>query len=141
MNLKMGSQTFINVQIPLLWGDRAVLQDLEGRISVIDLSGDTPNLEIVGDKPAPGIEFLPTVDGYQILSNGEAIYNYNPNEKILISISLGLPNCEIGINETRVGNSIFSNNMIIGFDIGIAVGKKGISLGGPVPPGLAELKI
>ena len=63
MNLKMGSQVFRNVQIPLLWGTRVVVQDEEGRLSVIDLAGDTAKIEILGDKPAPGVAFLPTIDG------------------------------------------------------------------------------
>jgi hypothetical protein len=96
MNLKMGSQTFIDVQIPLLWGSRAVLQDQLGRLSVINLSGGASRLEIVGDKPAPGIEFLPSIDGYEILSKGKPIYRYDPEEKTLSSIDLGLPDCQVG---------------------------------------------
>ncbi len=62
-------EQFENVEIPLLWGTRAVIQDHEGLISVVDLEGDTARLEIVGDKPAPGVEFVPTLEGFQILSN------------------------------------------------------------------------
>ena len=139
MNIEMGSQQFINVEIPLLWGTRAVIQDQEGHISVIDLSGDAARLEIVGDKPAPGVEFVPTLDGFEILLNGEAIYSYNPTEKKLISITLRLPDCQISPAETRIGTNVFSMNIVAGFPVGIAVSEKGIALGAPIPPGLAKL--
>jgi hypothetical protein len=141
MDLQMGSQTFIDVKIPLLWGSRAVLQDQQGRLSVIDLSGDTAKLEILGDKPAPGIEFLPSVDGFQILSDGKALYNYNPEEKTLTSIDLGLPDCQIGRWQIRVGSNVFSGSTAIGFGVGIAVREDGVAMGAPLPPGLAKLVI
>lgn len=139
MNLKMGSQTFINVKVPLLWGSRAVLQDQQDRLSVIDLSGDTAKLEILGDKPAPGIEFLPSVDGFKILSNGKALYNYNPEEKTLTSIDLGLPDCQIGRWQIRVGSNIFSGCTVVGAGVGIVVTEDGCAMGAPLPPGLAKL--
>jgi len=139
MNLKMGSQVFVNVQIPLLWGTRAVVQDEEGWLSVIDLAGDTAKLEILGDKPAPGVAFVPTIDGHTILSNDKQLYTYNPKEKTLTSISLGLPECQVKPWEIRVGSSVFSGNTIVGFGVGIAVQESGITMGGPLPPRLAKL--
>jgi hypothetical protein len=141
MNLKMGSQTFIDVQIPLLWGSRAVLQDQLGRLSVINLSGGASRLEIVGDKPAPGIEFLPSIDGYEILSKGKPIYRYDPEEKTLSSIDLGLPDCQVGRWQIRVGSNVFSGNTVIGSGVGIAVTEDGIAMGAPLPPGLAKLVV
>ena len=139
MNLKMGSQVFINVQIPLLWGTRAVVQDEADRLSVIDLAGDASKLEILGDKPAPGVAFLPTIDGYTILSNEKQLYTYNSKEKTLTSINLGLPECQIKPWEIRVGSNVFSGNTIKGFGVGIAVRESGIAIGSPLPPGLAKL--
>lgn len=139
MNLTIGSQTFINVQIPILWGTRAVLQDKESRLSVIDLSGTIPKLEVLGDKPAPGVEFLPTIDGFNILMNGEGLYSYNPDEKVLTDISLGLPDCQIGRSQIRVGSNTFSANTIVGAGVGILVTKDHISLGAPLPSELAGL--
>lgn len=52
MNMRMGSHTYIDVQIPLLWGTRAVVQDRLGRVSVFDLSGDSAVVEILEDEPA-----------------------------------------------------------------------------------------
>ena len=141
MNLKMGSQVFHDVQVPLLWGSRAVLQDNQGRLSLIDLGGDKAKLEIVGDKPAPGIEFTPVSNGFKIFNKGNAIYIYYPEEKRLISIDLELPECQLSEWEIRVGSNVFSGNVIAGFGVGIAVTKDGISMGAPLPPNLAKLVI
>jgi hypothetical protein len=141
MNLKMGSQVFVNVKIPLLWGTRAVVQDESGRLSVIDLAGDTAKLEILGDKPAPGAAFLPTIDGYTILSDDKQLYTYNPKEKTLIGIDLGLPECQIKPWEIRVGSNVFSGSTIAGFGVGVAVQENGISIGSRLPPGLTKLVV
>jgi len=141
MNLKMGSQTFINVRVPVLWGTRAIIQDQQGRLSVIDLGGDTARLEILGDKPAPGVEFVPGIDGFRIFGNGKELYRYDPAKKTLSSIGLGLPECEIGRWQIRVGSNIFSGNTIAGFDVGIAIKEDGIAVGAPLPSGLARLVV
>lgn len=137
----MGSQIFQDVQIPMLWGSRAVLQDKQGRLSLVDLSGKTAKLEIVGDKPAPRIEFVPVIEGFKILDNGNPLYIYYPEEKRLSSIDLELPECQIAQWEIRVGKSVFSSNVFAGFGVGIAVRKDGIAIGGPLPPNLAKLVI
>ena len=49
MNLRMGRQVLMNVQIPLLWGERAIIQDKRNRISIIDLSGDKARIEVLAD--------------------------------------------------------------------------------------------
>src|SRR5712692_9899225 len=105
MNLRMGGQYFKDVQIPLLWGTRAVLQDKQGRLSVIDLSSDTASLEILADEPAAGVAFAPRVDGYVILADGRELYAYNPQERLLSSISLELPECQILPRGIRVGTN------------------------------------
>jgi len=141
MNIRMGGQTFNDVQIPLLWGSRAIIQDKQGYLSVINLSGDTAKLEIVGDKPAPDVEFKPIIEGFEILDSGNSIYSYNPKEKLLSSINLELPDCQISQWEIRVGTNVFSGNVVTGFGVGIAVMKDGISMGAPLPPNLAKLVI
>ncbi len=141
MNLKMGSQRFVNVQIPLLWGTRAVVQDESGRLSVIDLTGDTAKLEILGDKPAPGVTFLPTIDGYTILYDDKQLYMYNPKEKTLTGIDLGLPECQIKPWEIRIGSNVFSGNIIAGSGVGIVVRESGMAMGAPLPSGLAKLVV
>lgn len=141
MNIQMGGQIFANVQIPLLWGSRAVIQDTKGRLSIIELSGSKARLEIVGDKPAPRIEFRLVLEGYEILDQNSPIYIYSPNEKILMGRNLGLPDCQIGPNSIRVGTNIFSGNIVEGSGVGIVVTKTGVGMGAPIPKTLAELII
>lgn len=139
MNIRMGGQTFSNVQIPLLWGTRAVIQDTTGRLSIIELSGAKARPEIIGDKPAPGIEFRPVLEGYEILDQTHPLYTYSPSEKLLMGRNLGLPDCQIGPNAIRVGTNTFSGNIVEGSGVGIIVTKAGIGMGAPLPKALAEL--
>ena|SRR5437667_12907187 len=141
MNLHMGSQIFRDVQIPLLWGDRAIIQDKSGRLSVIDLSGENARPEIVADEPAPNIPYRPTVEGLIVLKDGKELYSYNSEEKQLTSISLGLPECQITSEQIRVGSSQFSGNVISGFGVGIVVTRRGIKMGAALPAGLAKLVV
>jgi len=142
MKLKMGSHIFDDVEIPLLWGTRAVLQDGQGRISVIDLSGDTARLEILGDKPGPGVEFAPTEEGVDIIEMGERVYSYNPKSRSLTGLGLNpLPECEIGKRRIRVGSNIFAGNVISGFGVGILVTENEVAVGAPLPPHLAKLVV
>ena len=141
MNLKMGSQIFSEVQIPLLWGNRAVIQDKKNRLSIIDLSGRKARIEILADFPARGVTFEPTFSGFRILENGVALYLYDPAQKRLESISLGLPICEVTPSGIRIGTNQFSNNYVQGYGVGIAVTPQGTSIGAPLPLGLAQLTV
>lgn len=141
MNFRIGSQSFVNVQIPLLWGQRAIIQDRKNRLSVIDLSEPRAKLEILGDEPAPGVTYEPSFSGFKILKNGLALYQYDPTEKRLESLSLGLPDCEVTSSAIRIGNNQFSGNSIVGFGVGLAVTPEGISVGAPLPSGLARLAV
>jgi hypothetical protein len=141
MNLRMGSQLFFDVTIPLLWGTRAVLQDRKGRLSVIDLSEPKARVEVLGDEPAPGIEYKLTADGFTVLGDAQSLYNYKATEKLLQAVSLRLPDCQITPAGTRIGRSYFSGNVISGYGVGIAVTDTGLSVGAPLPPGLARLVV
>lgn len=142
MNLQLGSQVFNNVEIPILWGTRAILQDAKRRMSVIDLGGSHAKIEILGDKPAPGVEFKPLSDDLvEILENGKSLYIFDSNRKCLQSITLDLPECEIRPNGTRIGGSFFQGNTITGAPVGIVVSATGIGIGASLPPGLAKLRI
>jgi len=137
----MGSQVFANVDVPLLWGSRAILEDKKGRVTVIDLSGDVAKIEILGDLPAPGVEFRPlSGDLVEILNVGKPLYSYAPATKTLRSVTLNLPECQLSESGTRVGTNRFSNNAIVGFGVGLAVSENGIAMGAPMPPGLAKLR-
>lgn len=141
MNLRMGSQVFTNVQIPLLWGERAIVQDSHDRLSVVDLSGESAHVEVLADEPAPGVDFRPLFDGVVILQNGVELYSYNPREKTLSSLSLLLPEVQISATGTRIGTNEFSGNVVSGSGVGIAVSKDGISFGAPLPAKLAKLTL
>lgn len=142
MNLQMGSQTYLDVKIPLLWGDRAVVQDGRGRLSIIDLSGESARVEILADEPAPGVAFRPMLGGGIVILEGDSeLYGYSPSEKLLTSISLGLPDCQIAPDATRIGTSTIAGNMISA-GVGIRVLKKGgLAIGAPVPSKLAKLAV
>ena len=137
MNIKIGANYFNNVSIPILWGERAILQDQEGRLSVVDLRSGNPRLEILGDTPAQDITYLPTEAGFEIREGEEAIYTYDPNEKILsVTSSGGLPDIQVSSTGIRVGTNHFLGNVVSGSAVGIAVSPSGVSLGAEIPPSL-----
>lgn len=142
MDLKMGSQEFQNVQIPLLWGKRAIVEDNQKRISIISLEGKEAKIEILGDKPAPNIEYeVIEENAYKIISDGDALYSYSPQTRTITGISIKLPECEIQDSGIRVGTNRFMGNTIQGFGVGIIVNESGFGMGGPLPEGLAKLKV
>jgi hypothetical protein len=141
MTLRMGSQLFLNVQIPLLWGERAIVQDKENRISILDLSGARARVEVLSDEPAPGVSFRPSAGGLVIMRDGAELYTYDSNEKAISSLSLGLPDVQISATGTRIGTNWFSGNVIAGSGVGFVVSKEGIAMGAPLPSELAKLTL
>lgn len=142
MRIKLGGSTFDNVQVPVLWGKRAILQDSFGRLSVIDLGQSTARIEVLGDKVAPGIRFSPTTDGFKVLTDdGQALYTYSPRDRRLTSESLGLPELQIKPSQIRIGTNTFQSNMVSGFGVGIVVDENGMGIGAPLPQGLAALVV
>jgi hypothetical protein len=103
------------------------------------LSGEAARVEILGDKPAPGVEFAPSLDGFQVLAGGDVLYNYNPTERILTGVRLPLPECQISPTRTRIGSNTFSSNTVTGFEVGIRVTEDGIAIGARLPSKLAAL--
>ncbi len=141
MKLNMGGQLFDNVEIPLLWGKRAVLEDKKGRISIISLEGKEAEIEVLGGKPAPNIQYELIEDGFKIIVDGQDLYSFDPNRRIITGLSLNLPECEIQKSGIRVGGSMFSGNIVVGFGVGIVVDERGIGMGAPLPEGLAKLVV
>lgn len=139
MNIQFGSQVFIGVQIPLLWGTRAVIGHPNGEISIIDLSGETARPEIVINAPWQGVEYAEMEDGFVIYSESKATYFYSPPRKIIRDLSGKLPECEIGKDRVRIGTNTISNSTIHGFQVGMGVTESGFFIGGPAPKGLAPL--
>jgi hypothetical protein len=139
--LEMGNQRFENVEIPLLWGKRAILEDKKGRISIISLEGAEAVIEILGNKPAPNIQYEPIEDGFKIIVDGQELYSFDPKRRTITGLSLKLPECEIQSTGIRVGSNMFSGNTVIGFGVGIVVDERGIGMGAPLPEGLAKLVV
>lgn len=140
MKLQIGGNRFENVTIPVLWGQRAIVQDRMGRLSVIDLGASKARLEIVGDEVAPGIKYGLKVNGFTVLTeSGKELYTFSPEGRLLVSVSLGLPELQVETNRLRIGSSTFESNMVSGSQVGFVVDAHGISIGAPLPPGLAPL--
>jgi hypothetical protein len=141
MNISMGSQVYRDVQIPLLWGERAIIVDKHGRLSIIDLSGERAHVEVLADEPAPGVSFRPGLDGFVILEGDLELYSYDSGEKTISDRGLGLPDVQISHSGTRVGTNWFAGNVLVGSGVGLSVSRDGISLATPLPPKLARLSI
>ena len=141
MNIKMSSQIFKDVEIPLLWGERAVMEDKEGKMYIIALDGEKAVVEVIANEPAPNIEYELIENGFKIILNGNDIYSFDPNKKIITSISLNLPECELNQSHTRIGSNIISGCSISGFGVGIVVDEQGMGIGAPLPEGLERLVI
>lgn len=140
MDFRFGTQTFSGVKIPLLWGERAILSHSSGALSVIDLGGESAFPEIVSDKPWNQIEYSEKEDGYVIYRNDVQSYFYSPTRKLFKDLSGSLPDCEITNKYTRIGTNKIGGGMVSGYGVGIGVSENGFFIGGPIPPGLAELK-
>lgn len=142
MNLNMGSQQFNNIEIPLLWGKRAVLEDKKGVISIILLEGANASIEVLGDKPAPNVQYELIEDGFKIIQDGKDLYSFDSKKHIITGISLNLPECEVKSNGIRIGTNMFSGNTVMGYGVGIFVDEQGgMGMGAPLPEGLAKLVI
>jgi hypothetical protein len=141
MNFRLGSQNFSGVQIPLLWGTRAVLSHPTGALSVIDIGGESAFPEIVSDEPWKQVEYTEKEDGFVIYRGDKQAYFYSPSRKLFRDMMGALPECEISNNHIKIGTNKISGGMISGFGVGIGVSESGFFMGGPIPPGLAELKL
>jgi hypothetical protein len=139
MQLTMGGQYFRDVQVPVLWGERAVIQDEDGRLSVIFLREREPVIEILGDMPGPNVDYLPTSSGFEIHKEGKPLYSYDPARKVLRGITLSLPECEIAPMEIRVGSDHITGNTIEEAAVGIAITENAINMRVPLPQGLTPL--
>ncbi len=142
MDFRLRGQFFANVKVPVLWGSRAILQDEQGHLSIINLEGDSPILEVIDDQPAASANFSPRTEGYVILDNeGGELYSVNPKSKSLTPTGLRLPPVTVGKRELHIGTNVFEGNMVVGIGVGILVTESGIALGGPLPRTLATLRV
>lgn len=142
MKLEIGSQQFLNVEIPLLWGSRAILVNQKNEVSVILLEGDNAVLEILDNQPASNIQYELIENGFKIIKDNQDIYSFDSQSKIITGISLNLPECEIKSTSIRIGTNVFSGNTVVGYGVGIFVDEQGgMSMGAPFPKGLAKLAL
>ena len=141
VDFSLRKQSFQNVKIPLLWGDRAVLSHNNGNLSVIYLGGDKALPEIVSDEPWKKIEFSEKEDGFVIYQENVQAYFYSPVRKLFRDLKGTLPECELLENSTRIGSNSIGIGSISGFEVGIGVSENGFFIGGLIPAELAELKI
>lgn len=142
MRLQVGGSRFEDVAVPVLWGTRAILEDSSRRLSVVNLSGPVAVLEVLGGKVAQGAHFAPTAGGFKILdADGRAQYTFFEQERRITADSLQLPDIEITDNQIRVGTNVIQSNMVSGYGVGIAVEEQSISIGAPLPRGLAALVV
>lgn len=142
MNFRLGGQFFADVKVPILWGSRAILQDQQGHLSIINLEGDTAVLEVIDDHPASGAAFSRTTEGFVILnSEGTELYAVDPKTKSVTSARLRLPPITVGLRELRVGTNVFVGNIVAGLGVGIVVTEVGLALGGSLPSGLAASRV
>jgi hypothetical protein len=141
MDFKLGSQIFSAVRIPLLWGTRAVLSHPSGALSVIDIGGTCAIPEIVSNIPWHQVEYSEKEDGFVIYRDDIQSYFYSPSRKLFRDLNGLLPECEITSDYTRIGTNKITGGMVAGSGVGIGVSENGFFIGGPIPPGLAELKM
>jgi hypothetical protein len=141
MDFRLGNQTFIGVKIPLLWGTRAILSHSSGSFSIIDLGGETAVPEVISNEPWHQIEYSEKEDGFVIYKNDVQAYFYSPSRKLFKDLIGSLPECEITDKFTRIGTNKIGGGTVSGFGVGVGVSENGFFMGGPIPPGLAELKL
>lgn len=114
--------------------------DSTGHLSIINLAGSEPVVEIAIDAPATGVEFLPTSAGFEIREGGRLAYIYDPREKLLSTGSLHtLPDCQIHTNWTRVGSNYFPSKVVVGANVGVLVNDRAVSVGAALPEQLVKL--
>ena len=123
MQVRIGSQIFIDVSIPMLWGNRAVIGHPHGELSIIDLSYEKAIPEVVSDKPWVGVEYTDKEDGFVIYRGGDAAYFYSPVRRILRDLSGKLPECEISKDKIRIGTNTVGSSTVVGLGVGLELQK------------------
>jgi hypothetical protein len=142
VDFRLRGQFFADVTVPVLWGSRAILRDPQGHLSIINLEGDSPVLEVIDDQPVAGATLSQNPEGYVILNkDGGELYSFNPKTKSLIAAGLRLPPVTVSKSELRVGRNVFESNLVVGIGVGIVVTESGVALGGSLPAILAALRV
>jgi hypothetical protein len=141
MNERLGSQSFSNVTIPFLWGERAILEDADGALSIIRFGAAGLFAEVVRSKPAPGVDFVPIDEGFIVGSAAKQLYRFEqdgPATKIT-AISLDLPAVEVAPSYLKIGGAVLSGNHVSGFEVGILVQSGGsLTIGARLPDNIRQ---
>jgi hypothetical protein len=138
VDIVLGDQVLRDVQIPLLWGSRAISQDRNGHLTVIELS-EGVEIEIIGDQPVPGVQTIADEYGFDIVQKGKPLYHYDPEQKTLSALNLDLPDCQVGSHFVRVGANTFENNAVASAGVGIVVTSTATWIGAQIPEKLRPL--
>ena len=139
MDLKIDRHSFQNIQIPVLWGNRAIIQEPNLVFSVINIGGITPTLEIVRNQPVPGIDVLPKRWGFEIIWLPEDRYEFNVGEGAFTTNTLGLPDVQIDEFHVRVGTEVYPHLRGFGEVVGLQVMPDEVRFGVPIPLALSRL--
>ena len=139
MDLNINSHSFQNIRIPLIWRERAIVQEPNKIMSVINIGDFLPNLEILRNRPAPGINFLLTWSGFQVMRFPRDLYEFNVRERTFTTQTLGLPDVQIDDFYIRVGTLVYPN--LDGFEAAgrLQVTPDDVKVGVPMPFALFRL--
>ena len=140
MDIEVGSNRFTDVEIPLLWGTKAVVQTNDG-VSVIELAGPEAQLEVLAGRPADGVVYAEVTGGFEITSEYGISFVLQTPPMILHDPRGVLPECVIDEQEITVGSYRFSGNLVVRTAVGLLVTEQGISIGARLPDGLAKLVV
>jgi hypothetical protein len=128
-----------SARAPLLWGSRLILQEPDGRLSVLNIEPGATRLEVLRNQPAPGMGFVPLRYGFRIVAF-DTRYDVYPHEGLFFnSAAPDLPDVQIDQLYIRVGSQIFPN--VGGYDGRpvIRVTPDGVGMGDFAPVAVSAL--
>jgi hypothetical protein len=85
------------------------------------------------------LQYKSIEDGFKVIHNGQELYSFDKERRVITGHSQKLPECEIRGGGIRIGNSILSRGTAIGFGVGVEVYEQRIVMGNSLPEGLARL--
>jgi hypothetical protein len=95
----------------------------------------------LGNEPAPNIQYEVIEDGFKVIHNGQELYSFDKERRVIKGLSQKLPECEIQSGGIRIGSNILSRKKATGFGVGVAVYEQRIVMGNSLPEGLARLVV
>ncbi len=130
----IGTNEFVEVLIPILWGTRAIYEGSRpGTLHVTDLSAVPVRREIVDSRPNKGIKFQPRLDGYGVKADGAVQYTFDPTRLVLRDVAGSLPELEVSDSFVRIDTNHVSGCRVSNFEVGILIDSDGVAIGAPLP--------